>query len=129
MNNLDPKTKINNELMIKLKNNSLTKLVLLIDDLESIITLNDKNGLFNIIKDNNYKRWFPIIIITNNQHNKQLNEIKKYSNEVKIFSPFKNEIYSWIFNIIKKENINFRRSALFFNVFSFNMLLFNIVCQ
>lgn len=112
MNNLDPKTKINNELMVKLKNNSLTKLVLLIDDLESIITLNDKNGLFNIIKDNNYKRWFPIIIITNNQHNKQLNEIKKYSNEVKIFSPFKNEIYSWIFNIIKKENINFDNNLI-----------------
>ena len=28
----------------------------------------------------------------------------------------------------QKENFNFRRSALFFNVFSFNVLLFNIAC-
>jgi len=112
LNNLDPKVKITNELMVKLKNNTLKNIVLLIDDLESIITLNDKNGLFNIIKENNYKRWFPIIIVTNNQHNKQLNEIKKYSNEVKIFTPFKNEIYAWIYYIIKKENINLDNSLI-----------------
>ena len=38
----------------------------------------------------------PIIIITNNQHNKQLNETKKYSNEVKVYPPYQNEINKWL---------------------------------
>jgi replication factor C subunit 1 len=48
----------------------------------------------------------PIIIITNNQHNKQLNETKKYSNEVKIFSPFQSEVIKWVNNICKNEKID-----------------------
>ncbi len=81
------------------------KLVLLIDELESVITLNDKVGVFNIIKDNNFNRWMPIIIITNNQHNKQLNETKKYSNEIKVYPPYQSEINKWLLNICKIEKI------------------------
>jgi DNA polymerase III delta subunit len=106
---LDPKIKIDIDLIAKLstKNyiSSEKKTVLLIDELESVITLNDKNAVFEIIKDNNFNRWMPIIIITNNQHNKQLNETKKYSNEVKIYSPFQSEIVKWIQNICKNEKI------------------------
>jgi replication factor C subunit 1 len=47
----------------------------------------------------------PIIIITNSQHNRQLNDTKKYSNEVRIFPPFQNEIIKWISNICKNEKI------------------------
>ena len=75
---LDPKIKLDVDLISKLstKNgiDNKNKIVLLIDELESVITLNDKVGVFNIIKDNNFNRWMPIVIITNNQHNKQLNE-------------------------------------------------------
>jgi replication factor C subunit 1 len=81
------------------------KTVLLIDELESVITLNDKVGVFNIIKDNNFNRWMPIIIITNNQHNKQLNETKKYSNEMKIYPPYQSEINKWLQTICKIEKI------------------------
>ena len=107
---MDSKVKVDIDLISKLayKNSSEPnkKIVLLIDELESVITLNDKNAVFDIIKDNNYSRLMPIIIITNNQHNKQLNETKKYSNEVKIYSPFQNEIIKWVNNICKNENIN-----------------------
>ena len=76
LNMLDLKEKIDSELMSKFemnyKNEEEKKPILLIDELESVITLNDKNGVFNIIKENNYKRWMPIIIITNNQHNNAL---------------------------------------------------------
>ena len=108
LNMLDQKIKIDSDLIPKLtinQNNQNKKKILLIDELESIITLNDKNGIFNIIKDNNYKRWMPIIIITNNQHNKQLNEIKKYSNEIKIYPPYENEIIRWVNNICISEKI------------------------
>jgi hypothetical protein len=109
LNMLDPKIKIDIDLIAKLSMksylNSDRKMVLLIDELESVITLNDKVGVFNIIKDNNFNRWMPIIIITNNQHNKQLNETKKYSNEVKIFAPFASEINRWIQSICRNEKI------------------------
>ena len=107
LNMLDPKIKVDVDLISKLANRSDNnkKIVLLIDELESVITLNDKNAVFEIIKDNNFNRWMPIIIITNNQHNKQLNETKKYSNEIKIYSPFQSEIVKWIYNICKIEKI------------------------
>jgi DNA polymerase III gamma/tau subunit len=110
LNMLDPKIKIDIDLIAKLSvNNCINtdkKMVLLIDELESVITLNDKVGVFNIIKDNNFNRWMPIIIITNNQHNKQLNETKKYSNEVKVYPPFQSEICKWVYNICKNEKIS-----------------------
>jgi hypothetical protein len=108
LNILDLKTKIDTELISKFEMNYKSeerKPILLIDELESVITLNDKTGVYNIIKENNYKRWMPIIIITNNQHNKQLNEAKKFSNEIKIFSPYQNEISSWVYKICINENI------------------------
>jgi hypothetical protein len=107
LNMLDSKIKIDIDLISKLahKSENNKKIVLLIDELESVITLNDKNAVFEIIKDNNFNRWMPIIIITNNQHNKQLNETKKYSNEAKIFSPFLSDIVKWTNNICKTEKI------------------------
>lgn len=110
LNMIDSRIKIDSELINKLSYKSSTekniKKVLLIDELESVITLNDKNAVFDIIKDNNYNRTIPILIITNNQHNKQLNETKKYSNEIKIYPPYNNEITKWLINICKNENIN-----------------------
>jgi replication factor C subunit 1 len=109
LNMLDPKIKVDVDLIAKLAIKNLSegnkKMVLLIDELESVITLNDKVAVFNIIKDNNFNRWMPIIIITNNQHNKQLNETKKYSNESKIFAPFQSDIMKWVYNICKNEKI------------------------
>lgn len=109
LNMLDQKIKIDTDLISKFVTNNNSddkkKQILLIDELESVITLNDKNGVFNIIKDNNFKRWMPIIIITNNQHNKQLNEAKKYSNEIKIYPPYESEIVKWVNNICKSEKI------------------------
>jgi replication factor C subunit 1 len=109
LNMLDSKTKIDKDYIskiLRIKPTDYRKKVLLIDELESIISLNDKSTILNIITDNNYNRLIPIIIITNNQHNKQLNETKKYTNEIKIFYPFQNEINTWINNICKKEKIN-----------------------
>lgn len=111
LNTLDQKVKIDIDLIKKLafstENDDKKPKVLLIDELESIITLNDKNGVFSIIKENNFRRWMPIIIITNNQHNKQLNEAKKFSNEVKIYPPYADDIVRWVQNICTREKITF----------------------
>ena len=109
LNMLDSKIKVDIDLIAKLAVKNLMedniKMVLLIDELESVITLNDKVAVFNIIKDNNFNRWMPIIIITNNQHNKQLNETKKYSNEIKIYSPYEIDTIKWLYSICKTEKI------------------------
>ena len=54
----------------------------------------------------------PTIIITNNQHNKQLTEAKKFSNEIKIYSPYQSEIIRWITNICENEDINMNKQAI-----------------
>ena len=116
LNILDGKIKIDREVISKLskynKVNENKKIVLVIDELESIITLNEKNTIFDIIKDNNFNRWMPIIIITNNKHNKQLNEVKKISNDGKIYIPYDYEIEKWLKTIIEKENINLEHGLL-----------------
>lgn len=117
LNMLDQKVKIDTDLIAKFTVNqsmdeNKKKPILLIDELESVITLNDKNGVFNIIKDNNFKRWMPIIIITNNQHNKQLNEAKKYSNEIKIYPPYENETIDWVSRICRNESIKMDREQI-----------------
>lgn len=116
LNMLDLKEKIDTDLMSKFEMNfkieGEKKPILLIDELESVITLNDKNGVFNIIKENNYKRWMPIIIITNNQHNKQLSETKKISNEIKIFAPQQRDIIKLVTEICIKEKITMNQSII-----------------
>ena len=80
--------------------------IILVDDWESIITSCDKKGIIDIIKNNNFNRWMPMIIITNNKHDKQITNIKKCSNEIKIQNPYPNEISKWMYNICKNEKIN-----------------------
>lgn len=114
---IDSKQKIDIELINKLSSNysygnNNKKKVLLIDELESIISSTNKTGTIDIIKENNFKRWMPIIIITNNKHNKQLTETKKYSDEMRIFTPFPNQIYNWVRNICQKENIKMNNTLI-----------------
>lgn len=88
------------------------QLVMVIDEFESIITTLDKSNILNIIKKNNCYRWLPIIIISNNQHNKQLNEIKKLADEVKIYPPNNFDILKWVWMICKHEHIEIDYNAL-----------------
>jgi DNA polymerase III delta prime subunit len=104
--NFNNKSKVDITLLEKLTTNN-NKIALVIDDLESIIILNDRKSTSNIITDNNFKRTLPVIILTNNQHNKQLNDIKKYSDEIKIYPPYDNEITAWLTKICIKESIRF----------------------
>ena len=83
------------------------KCVMLIDDYESIISSINKKAITNIIKDNNYNRTMPIIIITNNTHNKQITDIKKYSNDIIMYAPNKIKIFKWITNICNDNEIKF----------------------
>ena len=93
-------------------NSKINNYVILVDDWESITKASDKKGIVEIIKYNNYKRWMPMVIISNNKHDKQITSIKKCSNEIKIYYPFSNEISRWINNIVKTENINIKYNLI-----------------
>ena len=81
------------------------KKILLIDELESLITRNDKKNILNIIKTNNYSRNVPTIIISNEQHNSHLTEIKKITNVINFTPLTNNEIKEFMLNICKTERI------------------------
>jgi DNA polymerase III delta prime subunit len=90
--------------------NSVKKkdIVIVIDEVESISALKEKNCVMTLLKMNEEKWYCPIILISNNQHNKFLSEIKKNSNEVKLFYPAFDEVEYCVGKILKKENINIK---------------------
>lgn len=109
LNELSSHTLIDSKLILNIHINSQdNKNIILVDDWESITTSCNKRGITEIIKDNNFNRWMPMVIITNNKHDKQISNIKKCSNEIKIYHPFSSEIIRWIYNICKQENINIK---------------------
>lgn len=62
--------------------------VILIDELESLTSNNEKMCVQTLQKLNDIHWFCPIIFIANSKHNKALSNIKKVSVEVKFFNPF-----------------------------------------
>ena len=60
----------------------------------------------DIYKENNKTNSFPLIFISNNQHSKLLNDLKKNCEEVRFFSPSSMEIKLLIKNISKEEKFS-----------------------
>ena len=113
---------INTNFIIKITKKNLlfeeddqVKKIILIDELESLITRNEKKEILNIIKDNNYNRLAPIIIISNGHHRGQLTDIKKNVNIINITEISTYDMKKWINNICKNENINID-SCLYDNI-------------
>lgn len=75
-----------------------SKKLLLFDDLESATLNIDKNIIKYIVKYNSTKWIYPIIIISNNKHNKLINYIKQISYTIKLSSPSDSDL----FNILEK---------------------------
>jgi len=87
-------------------NHSKKNVAIVIDNFDLITSKIDKGGLLKIIKCNNVNKLKPIIIITNNKHNKFLVEIKKFSDEIKFQNPNANDISLFIKKIVKNEEMN-----------------------
>lgn len=112
---------INTNFIIKISKKNLlyeeefSKKIILIDELESLITRNEKKEILNIIKDNNYNRLIPIIIISNGHHRGQLTDIKKNVNIINITELSIYDMKKWISNICNNEMININ-SNLYENI-------------
>ena len=96
---------------INLKKNN--KIAILFDEVENISLKSEKKLIMEIFKENNKTNSFPLIFITNNQHSKLLNDLKKNCEEIRFYSPSSLEITNLIktisinenFKIINDENV------------------------
>ena len=78
---------------------------LIINDIEKIKLKNEKTRIKDLLKLNNNKKLFPIIFISNMQHNKLLTDILEYSNAIKLIQPNNNDLLILLNRIILKEKI------------------------
>ena len=81
------------------------KIAIVIDEIESITSTNDKKVISTLQKLNDQDWYCPIIFISNNQHNKLLSELKKNSFEVKFWPPFDSNLKTILRKISRKERI------------------------
>lgn len=91
---------------VNIKSNEVKRLALIFDETESISLTSEKKFVFNIYKNNSKYKMFPLIFISNNNHSKLINDLKKNCKEFKFYSPSSYEINYLIKKICKKENIN-----------------------
>jgi replication factor C subunit 1 len=97
---------------IHFNNNKNKKIALIFDETENITLTSEKKYILDIYKENNKLKNFPIIFISNNQHSKLLNELKKGCQEIIFTNPSNHELKNLIKNICSKENIYFEYDEL-----------------
>ena len=94
-------------------NNTINKKIAVIfDETENISLTSEKKYIMDIHKYNNKLKAFPLIFISNNQHSKLLNDLKKNCDEIVFEVPFKDEIKQIISNILINENIKFENTKI-----------------
>lgn len=84
---------------------SKKKIAIVIDDLESISSTNDRNFILKLQKLNNTEWMFPIIFVSNDQHSKMLNEIKKNALNVRFYNPTNRDMLQALDRIAKLKQI------------------------
>lgn len=107
------------------------KKIVVIDSYEKIISNNDKNDIFELIKKNNYRRLVPIIILSNDNHNTNLSNLKKNVNLIKISELQIDKLKLYIKNICFEEDINIDNNKIYDKIikiskFDIRKILFNL---
>ena len=105
---------------INFNNNINKKIALIFDETENISLTSEKKYIMDIHKYNNKLKAFPLIFISNNQHSKLLNDLKKNCNEIIFEVPSNNEIKKIISNILIHENIKFEDENLIDKIIKFS---------
>lgn len=94
--------------VVSLLINKKIKEINIIDELESISSTQEKNAILNIVKQNNEIKKSPIILISNNNHNKFLSTLKSLAYEIKFYKPYDSELKQLLIKIAKEENMKFK---------------------
>jgi replication factor C subunit 1 len=100
-------------------NNNNNKIALIFDEIENITLNSEKKYVMNIHKENNKNKIYPLIFISNNQHSKLLNDLKKNSSEIIFTSPTNEELIQMIKKIIYNENIKFASNTIYDKIIDF----------
>jgi len=95
------------------------RLALIIHDTENITLSTEKNMLIELYKENEKRRLFPIIFLTNEQHSKLISDIKKTCFEMNFVPPNINELTGLINKICISESINIQDSSVILNIIKF----------
>ena len=88
------------------------KIALIFDETENITLTSEKKYVMDIYKDNNKSKSFPLIFISNNQHSKLLNDLKKGCKEIIFTNPSNQELKQLIKKISAIENITWNNELL-----------------
>ena len=96
-----------NSIHIKMQFGNNKKIALVFDETENITLTSEKKYIMEIYKKNNKLKCFPLIFISNNQHSKLLNDLKKGCHEIIFSNPTNEELKYFIKKIMKCENIYF----------------------
>lgn len=80
-------------------------IALIFDETENITLTSEKKYIMDIYKENNKSKSFPLIFISNNQHSKLLNDLKKGCGEVIFITPEMSELTQLVKKISLMENI------------------------
>jgi hypothetical protein len=81
------------------------KIALIFDETENITLTSEKKYVMDIYKENNKLKSFPLIFISNNQHSKLLNDLKKGCSEIIFTNPLTSDLKQLINKISLGENI------------------------
>jgi len=92
---------------IQFSANKNKKIALIFDETENITLTSEKKYILDIYKENNKLKSFPLIFISNNQHSKLLNDLKKACHEIVFTNPTIDELIVFIKYITAQENLYF----------------------
>lgn len=95
------------------------KYAVIIDDTESISLTSEKDNLIELFKFNAKNRYFPLILISNLQHSKLINNFKKISLDIIIYPPTIDSLKKYIINICSKENIMITDEKIYLQIIRF----------
>jgi replication factor C subunit 1 len=109
-----------NSIYIKMQFGPSKKIALVFDETENITLTSEKKYIMEIYKKNNKLKCFPLIFISNNQHSKLLNDLKKGCHEIIFSHPTNDELKCLIKNIMKHENIYFESDDIINHLIDFS---------
>ena len=95
---------------------------IIIDDFDTITLTSKKNLIFQLFKDNQDKKYFPIIFLTNEQHSKLISNIKKSCPELKFQYPELHELIAYVKKICNNENIIIKNDKLVDNIIKYSQM-------
>ena len=95
------------------------KYAIIIDDTESITLKSEKENLSELLKLNSEHRYFPIIFISNLQHSKLVDNLKKTSLDIILSAPTIEETKKYIINICKKEKMEITNDKIYNQIIKF----------